>query len=243
MSQKVVCTACKTPKTADNFSKTQFKKSGKCKACMNGSDLSFQPHIEQVLANNHNVSSQVIVYPTVQLPQHLWDQVIRDNSTLKQENEQLKNKLGLANERILYLTKWENAKDRIDKLVAENEQLQKENEKLRQTIKELEGQVSVLMKSRLNENKLAIRRLIDDAKAKGISSFSDRVQAMMKKIKSSVNLAAHCPVYYNPARIQEAIDEEKRYQLRTVLQETFDNTYRKSELNDMDDDFSEFDDS
>ena len=118
------------------------------------------------------------------------------------------------------------------KICLEYEQLQKQ-------VAVLQDQVGFLMKSHNMESIFALRALITEAKRKGLEHFSDDVARLTKKLKNyDENIAAHVAT---PHRILEAIREQSVERTRRTLMEMFEGVYGNYE-NDLDDEFSIFDD-
>jgi len=122
--------------------------------------------------------------------------------------------------------------------------LRAENVELRAKIDGLDDQVRLLMTSFKNEHKLAIRRMVDDAKKIGLDGYSDDVQRLVKSMKNTINPAAHSPGYYDPDRIRVAVEAHESAGVKAVLQTMFTQTYVSAPAgSDAGDDFSEFDDT
>lgn len=228
------CAQCKLQKQDGEFSSAQIKKGqlAKCRSCIGIGDTTSSSQ-----AKSSNPSPSDIVAAT-QVHLEMWNQLIQDNCYHLSENQQLKLQLDLTNDRVQYLKKWDKEKDRLEQQIAESTELREQLKSFHEKVVDLQRNTDLLMVSFKNENKLAIRCMIDDAKTKGLETYSNNVQNIVKLMKCSVNSAAHSPYYFDRARIQIAINALKRACVKTVLQEMFNATYETTE---EDDDFSEFD--
>ena len=124
----------------------------------------------------------------------------------------------------------------IEDLHKENENLRKENQELRDEISNLKSQISdltanqaILMKSFQRENKLALRKMVDDAKKKGLQSFPINAQDYIrtKSVKNDLISAAHV---FIPARIKEAIYCEQKTTKKAVLLSMWNILYQNDEI-------------
>jgi len=178
----------------------------------------------------------------VTIPAVLFTQLQHQNQILKQENVELKQQAMGLNAQIVYLKKWESSQATIEGLQNENRILRKENQELRDEISTLKRRISdlsntqlILMKSFERENKLAVRKMIDDAKKKGLQYFSIEVQNFInsKPVKKSINSAAHV---FAPLRVKDAIDCEKSNYKKAILLSMWNTCY---DVEDEDSDNSE----
>jgi hypothetical protein len=169
-----------------------------------------------------------------------------EHERLVAENNDLRLQLAKYENKVCNLQKWENCQTKLNRLREENRLLVIENEQLKKQVAELQGQVKILMNSHkilMNshnmESKVALRVLMIEVKRKGLDHFSDDVARLTKKLKKhDENIAAHVAM---TTRILEAIEEQKVERTKNTLMEMFEGVYGNYE-NDLDDEFSIFDD-
>ena len=145
-----------------------------------------------------------------------------------------------------YLKKWESSQATIEDLQWENEKLRRENKKIRNEIPYLKSQISdlsahqsILMKSFQRENKLALRQMVDDAKKKGLESFSIDVQEYTKR-KSAKKYLNSAVRVFDPLKVKGAIDCEQKTTKKAILVSMWNVLYKDDEESDISD--CEFDD-
>ena len=192
--------------------------------------------------DNCNKKIQIQIPSLITIPAAILNQLQSENQILKQENAVLKQEAIGLNARIDYLKKWESSQATIEDLHKENENLRKENQELRDEISNLKSQIldltanqAILMKSFQRENKLALRKMIDDAKKKGLQSFPINAKDYIrtKSVKNDLISAAHV---FIPARIKEAIYCEQKTTKKAVLLSMWNILYQNDEEGDNSDD-------
>ena len=244
------CSSCHEEKNTDSFSSSQIKKGAtrKCSDCIAGGlNLSGVCNSPPIFANpSVDNKIQTIQIPLITIPTAIFSQLQSENQTLKQENAVLKQEAIGLNARIDYLKKWESSQATIEDLQRENENLRRENQELRDEITNLKSQISVLsahqailMKSFKRENRLALRKMVDDAKKMGLNCFSVDIQNYIKRksVKNELNSAAYV---FDPSRVKEAIECEEEATKKALLLRMWNILYKDDEESDNSD--CEFDD-
>jgi FtsZ-binding cell division protein ZapB len=258
------CVGCGENKQ-EYFSKSQWKKSeGKCQRCVLCSPQSapLPAHLpqlvnQQLLLPQIQSEEQNHGIPIQTLNVGINVELIPAYQMLRSENNMLKFQLGRYQENEKnYLLKISEYADMIPQLHSEIERLRTENDQLRAEIQKINSKLENLaesnerllesntklteayqsmMKSKIRERKLALRKLFDDVKP-NIDSLSPSSKALMtsKPLKTEVNSAAH---NFSKDLIRDAIEAESNQKKKTCYQEMFRVAYNESaEFSDDDDD-------